>query len=193
MKSSDLLVIGLLLWIVVGCDDRTPYEKLVDQELKSGVKEDSLFLEFYFGNTREEFFKTGWEKNKKGLIAQGPRNQNVLYIMPNDKMGESPIHMLFFPEFDKAQKIKNMKLTFTYSGWSPWNKKFSSDSLMVALQDTLQRWYGGNEFVQIKLPYDQEESLVKLDGNRLINLSKIDDQYIQGYIKDLNHPDYKKQ
>lgn len=192
MKGSDLLVLGLLLMVVVGCDNRTTYEKLVDQELSKGEVNDSLFLEFYFGNTREEFFKTGWEKNKKGLIAQGPRNQNVLYIMPNNQLGESPIHMLFFPEFDHAQKIKLMKLNFNYSGWSPWNKKFSSDSLLIAVQDSLETWYGGNEFVQMQLPSHQKPSWVKLDGNRLINLFKLDDQYIQGYIKDLNHPDYKK-
>ena len=191
MKRSDWFAMGLILSMIVGCENGSKFEHLVEKELSSGQRNDSLFLNFYFGITREEFFSRGWEQNKQGLIAQGPRNQNIKYIMPNKEKGNSPIQMLFYPVFDDQNKIKTMNLTFNYSGWSPWGRKYFSDSLAIALQDTLERWYGGNEFVL--MPVEEKEVWVKLDGNRLISLTIEDEQYVRGFIKDLTHPENKIQ
>ncbi len=188
MKLDSWLVMVVCLMVSLeSCDNRSEYEKLVDSGLQSGETHDSLFLNFYFGISREEFFSRGWEENKKGLIAQGPRNQNIKYIMPNNEPGNSPIHMLFYPDFDAESKIKGMWLTFNYPGWAPWNRKFFSDSLIVAVQDTLMKWYGGANFH--KVTNEEEELLVKVDGNRLISLYIEDEQNVKGYMKDLTHKD----
>lgn len=191
MRRSSWLVMGLMLF-VWACETGSPYERLVKRELNSGQVNDSLFLTFKFGDSREDFFKKGWEQNKMGLIAQGPRNMNIKYVMPNSEKGNSPIQMLFYPIFDEDQKIKTMNISFNYTGWAPWNRKFFSDSLAYAVQDSLMNWYGGNPFLEVPLEAQENSIWVKVDGNRLISLGIADEQNVKGYIKDLNHPDNQK-
>ncbi len=192
MKRGDWVIMGVILSMVIGCETRSVYDRLVERELATGEVNDSLFLDFYFGQTSKEFFENGWKQNKKGLIAQGPGNQTVRYVMPNDKKGESPIHMLFYPDFDEQGKVKLMNLTFNYSGWAPWNRKFFSDSLLVAVQDTLMNWYGGNAFITITMDDQKNDLLVKVDGNRMISLTVEGEQNVQGYIKDLTNTENKE-
>ena len=192
MKKIEFIIFGLLVWLFLGCEKGSDYDQLIKRELASGVINDSLFLEFGFGDTQKEFYKNGWEQNKKGLISQGPRNMTVKYMMANNTPGNSSIQMLFYPVFDQNQEVKTMNLTFSYSGWAPWNRRFCSDSLLVAVQDTLMSWYGGNEFIKVTMPNQNKELMVKVDGNRMISLAAEGDQNVQGYIKDLTNIENKQ-
>lgn len=192
MRKIDWTLILIFIVVLMSCQ-KSKVAGLVERELASGVIYDSIFLQFKFGDTREEFFAKGWEQNKKNLIAQGPENRNIQYILTPPDSTQSRILMLFFPEFDKHMKIKKMDLQFGYLAWAPWNRQYFSDSLLFAIQDTLLNWYGGNEFLLIpKKDEATKDVWVKVDGNRLISLAIKNDQRIEGYIKDLKHPDNMK-
>lgn len=189
-KIEKFLIV--MVWLgLMSCSSE--YDQTVRRELRSGVVNDSLFLGFKFNDSREEFFSKGWELNKKNLVAQGPKNQNIQYLMGVPEQGKSVIQMLFYPDFDKDMKVRKMDISYSYMGWSPWNRKFFSDSLMVAVKDSLMTWYGGNEFLPILKDNQTTDTIwAKVDGNRLITLTIADDKMIKGYIKNLIHPDFKK-
>lgn len=192
MKSIEVIIIGLVFVFLQSCET-SAYNSAVKKELASGKVYDSLFLNFKFGDTRQEFFDKGWEQNKKNLIAQGPRNKNIQYMLKTRVPKSSPIQMLFYPDFDKNNRIRKMDLSFSYSGWAPWNRRFYSDSLLVAMRDTLMNWYGGNDFIAVDLSQKSGDKVwAKVDGNRLITLKIQDEKIVEGYIKNLIHPDYKK-
>lgn len=174
---------GVIFLFLCSCDSE--YEKLLKKELKSGIVYDSIFLGFNFSHSRKEFFNIGWKQNKKGLIRQGPENKNIEHILKTKEKGKSSIQMLFYPGFDKDDKIKKMDIRFRYLGWSPWNRHLFSDSLLVAVKDTLMSWYGGNEFLLMEYETEPTQIWVKVDGNRRISLSIKDEREVSGVIKDL--------
>lgn len=183
MRRSIEGIAVVFAWLMlVSC--KSDYEKLVDKELGSGVINDSLFLGFSFGQSRKEFFDHGWKQNKKGLIRQGPENKNIEHILVADS-AHSPIQMLFYPDFNKEGKINRMDVRFRYSGWAPWNRKYFSDSLLIAVQDTIMSWYGGNEFMLMTYEEEPREIWVKVDGNRRISMRIKDEREVSMVIKDL--------
>ena len=170
MKYTFLLiaVIGMAL-SMVSCGEEAPktlYEKMEREALKSGERNDSLFLGLYLGMTRTDFFLHCAELNKDSIITGG--GGSVEYYLP-DALKHSA-RMKFYPTFYE-DKITSIPVTFYYDGWAPWNKDFSSTKLRERLKDELMEWYGGNEFVEIPHSTDTT-ALVKIDGNRRILLER---------------------
>ena len=179
----------ILFGCLMSCEP-SGYERTLRTEYKKNTRHDSLFLGFYLGESREEFFGHGWEVNKQGLIRQGPKNQTVSYILRSPD-GNRNIEMLFYPEFDDLSRIKTMPVRFYYMGWSPWNRHLFSDSLLIAIKDTLYQWYGGNEFERVSKNEKQPvEIWYKIDGNRQITLAIVDEKEVKAVIKDLYHKDH---
>ncbi len=175
------------IWLCINACEQSGYSSRLKSEYNSGIRNDSLFLGFYFGKTRKEFFTHGWEVNKKGLIMQGSKNQTVSYVMHSPD-GSKDIEMMFFPQFDNQLVIKNMLINFQYKGWAPWNRGHFSDSLLVAVKDTVMKWYGGNAF-ESTVTDNNVEVWYKVDGNRQISLAIQDEREVSGIIKDLFHAD----
>ena len=76
-----------------------------------------------------------------------------------------------------------MPVVFTFEGWAPGNKEFSSDSLLIQLLPVFKKWYG-DDFKEL----DHEvmrKVYVKIDGKRRINLFIRDDQYVQAVFSDM--------
>ncbi|REE01564.1 hypothetical protein [Marinoscillum furvescens] len=180
-----------LMWMLVLASCHTSaYEQTVRAELNSGIRYDSLFLGFRFGETRKTFFDKGWKLNKQGLVMQGPENKNVQYRISAADSTQFPIRFLFYPHFDGNDKIKEMRVAFDYEGWSPWSARFGSDSLLVAVKDTLMNWYGGNPFVLVEPKNEGDKPLwAKVDGNRRVVIYKKNERVVAGKISDLLHDD----
>jgi hypothetical protein len=187
LNTINYFLIFALFMSIMSCE-QSAYEKMLHEEYNKEHRVDSLFLGFYLGKTREDFFKHGWEMNKQGLIMQGPENMNVAYYLESEE-GDKDIEMLFYPDFDESLKIKSMPMRFRYKGWAPWNRELFSDSLLIAIKDTLMHWYGGNEFVLFERPKDSILFWYKIDGNRQITLAPTDEREVKAVIKDLFHPD----
>lgn len=140
-KSVLFFAFGLMLG---SCTSE--YTELVRQELSSGIEYDSILLGNEFGDQHKDFFTKAWTLNKDGLVRQGPKNQTIQYDLVAEYSTRSSIRFLFYPNFDEDERIKEMELTIDYQGWSPWTNLYKSDSLPVAMRDTIMQWYGGNEF-----------------------------------------------
>lgn len=163
----------------MGCQEENgyrQYEKLVEEELESGRRFDSLFFDFHFGITAKEFYSICWEMNKKGLFFDGENNTAVLYKMTKEL--PHPASMNFYPNFHEG-KIFKMGVSFHYDGWAPWNKHLFADSLQQDVLHLYERWYPeGNPFIKIQ-DEDRGTIYIKVDGNRRIIIGKYDESYVK--------------
>ena len=183
---KDLKIILLILFIVLsGCQqsEMDKYQLLVKNELKSNKQVNDIFFGISFGMISNDFYMHCWNMNKKGLFTDGLNNTSVAYKL--DKELKHPATMNFYPEFNKG-KIYKMWARFQYDGWMPWNKKLSSDSLLIDVLKLYKKWYpSGNPFITIT---DTEKGIlyIKVDGNRRIILSRFDDVEVKADYTDLN-------
>ena len=90
--------------------------------------------------------------------------------------------MLFYAKFSPDDIIRAMDVKFSFVAWAPWNTDLLSDKLLPKVQDTLMKWYPGNEFMKVR-----DNILVKVDGNRQIQLAIDTDQNVSVLIEDLSY------
>jgi hypothetical protein len=67
---KQILVAGMAILLIglasCGSSDIREYEKLVDKELASNKRYDSIFLGIYLGMTNKDFYQHCWDLNKQG-------------------------------------------------------------------------------------------------------------------------------
>lgn len=143
------------------------------------------------GDTRNDFYGRCFDLNKQQLVTQGPQNSSVQYMFRDSLVHEKSeeIRLLFYPAFDKNNKITNMDLEFSYTGWAPWNRSLQSDTLKIKTLELLMKWYGGNEFITANI--NEREVPVKLDGNRRMLVYIKDQQSVLVRVQDILHPTFK--
>jgi hypothetical protein len=180
LNSLKIGVLFLLIISVSACESE--YTKLVKSELASGKINDSVFYGLKFGQTKNDFFNICWDLNKKHLVTHGGNNSYVQTMLhPKDSTKTiDKIVMLFYAKFNTDNIITAMDVKFSYLAWAPWNKDLTSEKLLPKIQDTLMKWYPGNPFIKVK-----NDILVKVDGNRQIQLSKGSDRDVSVLIEDL--------
>lgn len=164
--NTDKHFIILLLIIVSSCIFQTDYEKMLHEELQSGKRSDSLFLDFHFGMPEKAFLDQCWEYNQQGILSQGSLDGQIAILYNLEEL-KHPASMNFFPTYHE-NKINSMKAVFKYNGWSPWNKSMHADSLQVDVVRLFEKWYK-NKFLVVK---HEEKGLayVTVDGNRRITV-----------------------
>ena len=182
-KSSSILAALALAFVfagllLTGC--QTEYEQMVERELASGERHDSLFFGLYLGMTADSFYKHCWKLNKTKKFKQGQFNTSVEYTM--DEL-EYPAVMNFYPTFNEDGVVAEMPVMFNYKAWAPWNKKLWADSLVLQVKDLMEKWYGPG-FIEMTHP-EKGTRYVKVDGNRRIILWAVDEQYVKALYSDL--------
>jgi len=165
------------------------YSELVTKELASGVVHDSLFLGLRLGQSRKDFFEICWDLNREKKVTHSELYPFVKYPLPK-KTELEPVDdmtMLFYGDFNQEKTVMTgMKLQFYYEAWALWNKSLQSDQLLIAVKDSLSKWYPGNEFLEMKK--DSLQFFVKVDGNRRITIKPLDDKRIvKAKIDDLRY------
>jgi len=90
--------------------------------------------------------------------------------------------MLFYPKFQK-DKVYMMLTTFSYEGWAPWNKDRFSNFLIEDVKNLMESWYGEG-FITVQGKNDKK-LYVKVQGNRRITISTIDDKDVRVRFTDL--------
>jgi hypothetical protein len=189
LKITKSLFLVFLCVTVIACN-QSEYSKLVKSEMSKNVIHDSLFLGMTFGISKQEFFDKCWKLNSQKLVSHGPNNQFVAYNLPlkeGDSLRKS-IRMLFYGIFNKDKTMTGMNLQFSYNSWSLWNKSLQPEKLIPVVQDTLKKWFPGNEFIKIKIDDNEADLWVKIDGNRQIILKPIDDnREVKVRIDDLRY------
>ncbi len=184
MLCRNLIVAVCLTLLVIGCDQRSAYDRIVARELATGARFDTLFLSYALGMSKQAFYDSSWALNRRGLVMQGPQNQNVQYKLPEAL--PYPATMLFYPDFS-ADRIYQMRVRFGYDDWAPWAKRLSSDSLQLDVLALLERWYGKGFFEHgsTVTAFGPQRQFVKVDGNRRILVMKYSDTEVLAMITDL--------
>jgi hypothetical protein len=172
------------LALIISCNnDMQEYESLMQKEINSGHRADSLFFGIYLGMPAKEFYMHCWELNKQGIFTDGNNNTAVLYKLHNNELKYNAT-MNFYPEF-RNNNIYKMWATFQYDGWAPWNKHMYSDSLLQDVLKLYKSWYsGGNPFIEM---HDKERGTIyiKVDGNRRIIIGRYSDMIVKVDYTDL--------
>lgn len=182
MQSNSIIktcigVVAVML-LVVSC--KTDYEKLVDREMSSGERQDSLFLGLRLGMSSKEFYARCWEMNKTQLIRQGYTNTSVLLRLNHELRDTADMN--FYPTFEN-DSIYDMQIYIGYLSWAPWNKNLVYDSLVKDVMGMMNKWYGG-EFVRIK-SNDTVPIYAKVNRNRRILIGKQDEGRVRVIITDM--------
>jgi hypothetical protein len=179
--TRTILLVFIFGFIVFGCTPKSRYERKLKHELASGIRNDSLFMGLYFGMTEKDFYTKCWKLNKQGLIKQGPKNRTVEYMVKKEL--KFPGSMNFYPGFVDG-KIAEMPVQFAYTGWAPWNKTLSSDSLQIDVLHWFEKKYG-DKFMKIDHP-TKGSAFVNLDGNRRITIFKEDEMSVWAVFTDMS-------
>ena len=188
MRFNKFNIITLVFSIALLISCQSDYTKLVKKELASGIKHDTVLFDLSFGNTRKEFYQICWDLNKNGIATHGENNNYVKTILGlKDTLDKvKKIKLMFYARFSKKNIIKGLDMKFTYTAWAPWNKELTAEKLLPSVKDTLLKWYPGNPFLKMK-----QDILVKVDGNRQIQLKIASDREVSVLIEDLSYK-YKK-
>ncbi|MBK5278922.1 MAG: hypothetical protein JJE09_08675 [Bacteroidia bacterium] len=168
-----LLVCGIV--VMVSCDGKKFLGSPSDEK-----NIDSLFLGISMGMDKKAFYDYCWEMNKQKVFMHGPTNQSVEYMLATQL--NHPVSMEFYPNFYN-EKIYEMPVLYSYEGWAPWNKEYSSDTLLLNLLPVYKKWYG-EDFQKLEHPV-QGTVYYQMKGKRRINLFIRDDQYVQAVFTDL--------
>ena len=173
-----------IVFVATSC--KTDYEKLVDRELRTGLRQDSLFFGLSLGMSSKDFYARCWELNKKKIIRQGYRNVSVLYVITDLK---DTADMNFYPTFEN-DSIYEMLAYINYKGWAPWNQKLSTDTLVADVIKMLKRWYGG-DFLRLDFK-DGISFFVKVDRNRRIVVLRDSESQVKVVFTDMIMEQKKK-
>ena len=179
----NVINIWLLVFLASCNDPDHQYKSLVNNELKSGRKVDSIFFDIKFGMPSKDFYLYCWNMNKKGIFTDGVNNQYVLYKLPKGEL-KFPATMNFYPDFYNG-KIVAMRVLYQYDAWAPWNKQLFADSLILDVLHMYQHNYkNGNPFIHIH-DDNRGDIYVKVDGNRRIVIGKNNDMVVKADFTDL--------
>jgi hypothetical protein len=163
MQKHYFVSISLLLAILTaGCSLDESYQTMVERQLSSGVQNDSLFLGYHFGMTRQDFRDSSWEMNRDGILTG---LVNVEYSFTD--LGHRA-SMIFYPEFED-DKIVRIPVKVSYNAWAPWNEQFWPENLAKDLVQYYQDVYGGT-FRQVYIPEIEKRAYVNIQGNREIRI-----------------------
>jgi hypothetical protein len=185
----DIFFIIFVFISIVSCVKKGPYGEMLERELATGERYDSLFLGFYFDMPRKEFYASCWEMNKEGLIIQGPNNLSVEYSLDTEL--DLPAFMRFYPRFDEQGNIYSMPIEFVYKAYQPWDENASSQHLILEVKELMERWYGPG-FIELTDNEGSRKVFVKVDGNRRIRIFKRDVAYVAVDITDMTNSEMNK-
>ncbi len=169
-RIVSILFLCLVSLLIIQCQNnpRSDYQENVETELAKGVRNDSLFLGYHFGMTREEFFEHSWQLNKKQLVLNGTGAE----ILQTENALKSDAQKIFYPKF-KDEKIVRMPVKYSYDGWAPWNRHLWADSLKYDVKRLLEEKYK-IEFKELSNPNNGEKYLYHIAANKEIRISELD-------------------
>ena len=153
-----------------GCDRVGEYQALVNKELGTGVKNDTLIHGIRFGMNKREFFAHCWELNKQGVFKEGVFNTSVFYeIVKNEKR----YNINFYPKFEQGI-ITELPLEYTYAAFAPWNSEYTMDKLQSEVVDMYVEKHGEYDLQISSEKSENKIAYVWVQGNQRISIYKDD-------------------
>jgi len=186
MRSNYLIASVVMTMCVILSSCKSDYTKYVEQELATGISNDSVIFTLELGMTKKEFYDACWKLNAEEKITHGTKNISVQYIIDREEAGKD-IKLNFYGAFDEQDIMRGVDYIFNYEGWAPWNEQLQSDSLLVDLKSWFLDQYGGNDWITI--PYDDlpTDAHVKIDGNRQVLMYEKSNSEVRAKISDISH------
>ena len=183
MKKIIIVSLFFSTLFCFGCnqfqdEEPTDYQSLVEKGLKSGETHNELFLDYTLKMKKEDFREQSWEMNSQEIISG-----LVKIDYPFDDLKDDAT-MTFYPDF-KDGRISKMPVDVYYEKWAPWNKEFSSDSLMVDLVNYYETIYN-TRFHEVYVPHLEKNAYVSVEGNRAITVSRHNEMIAKVEFIDLN-------
>ncbi len=132
---SALIFIGLFTFI--SCNNQSRDNSKGGSEDLGAQNTDSLIHGYKFGMTREEFLDYSWELNRSEVVTNGSGAE----IAEDVEWLKVPAQRFFYPIF-LDEKIVQMPVSYSYTGWAPWNRSLFPDSLMLDLLPVFTEEYG---------------------------------------------------
>jgi len=182
MRKAIIFIL-LTQVVLISCERKSEYRRVIESELAKNTRYDSLFLGLKFGMTSKQFFDTCWIMNQKGILKEGPDNTQAQYFIDSTDILGPPVYMRFYPEF-KDGIVYKMPVNFTYKAWAPWNKNFSADSLLPKVVRLMEEWYGP-ELIKMDGKDSGLPIWYKVDGNRHMVIYKRDTSNVTVEFLDL--------
>ena len=162
---------------------KSKYQRVLQKEMATGIRHDSLFLGLSLGMEGKMFYSICWDLNKAGRMTQGPNNLSARYYLTEGLKFSA--NMDFYPTF-KNDTIVEMPTHFSYKDWAPWNKALSADSLLVDVTHLVRQWYGPGLF---EIKNKKKGNLwLKIDGNRRIRIFKEEPNSVHMIFTDMSNP-----
>jgi len=185
LSLSNLLVRLLVISVLcIQCAESPSYEEVVDRELSSGERHDSLFMGIHLNMHMQTFYDHCYDLNQKRVFFKKEGSVNVQYTF--QKAFSSPVDFVFFPQGGHTliQKVKGYMI---FQKWAPFTNEFTAGKLQEQLKEEMESWYGGRPFIQVEHPLGYwPYSYVKVDGNRKIQLYRsFDDSKVEVVFEDL--------
>ncbi len=167
---SFLTVVVYIMVCCFGCDRVGEYKALVNKELDTEVKNDTLIHGIRFGMNKREFFAHCWELNKQGVFKEGAFNTSVFYeIVKNEKR----YNINFYPKFEQG-KITELPLEYTYAAFAPWNSEYTMDKLQSEVVDMYVEKHGEYDLQISSEKSENKIAYVWVQGNQRISIYKDD-------------------
>ncbi|NJL74328.1 MAG: hypothetical protein HC892_04045 [Saprospiraceae bacterium] len=169
----------VFFFLFTNCQNLSEYDQMVKRELAKGIRQDSLFLGFYFGMPSKSFYDHCWKLNKQQIVKEGKNNTTVEYDVSKDLRHSGKMN--FYPDFFE-DKIYEIPISFNYDAFA-WSQEFSNDTLLVDVLQLLQKQYGDfKEFTHPK----KGSVFVNVNGNRQIRIFTNDmDNSVRAVFTDL--------
>ena len=158
-----IVVLLMSAFLLTQCDRVKSYEQLVEKEMASDIRNDTLFLGIYFGMSSEDFYKHCWTLNKNGTLKDGFGNMTAAYKIDQLKY---PAHFEFYPTFND-DKIHAMPAYVHYDAFAPWNHDLSAINLLEETKSMMEDWYDVT-FYPIVPRTIFGKAYVSISGNRKI-------------------------
>lgn len=163
----------------LGCESDLSYESIVQEQLNSGIEQDSLFLGYHFGMEREEFRDYSWQLNQEGVLTGFVEiNYEIDYLKNRATMNYYPIF--------QDDKIVRIPVTVGYNAWAPWNEEYWPEELLEDLKAYYESEYD-TEFTRVYVPEIEKEAEVSVEGNREIRIYKNSESTVMVDFIDLNN------
>ena len=188
VSSRVYALVTIVSLVILGCNPEAKLDKIIEKELNTGIRNDSLFLGLKFGITIPEFFDRCRELNKQGLVKEGSKNMSVEYIF-EDSLGQ-PIAFNFYADRNAEGPIHRYYTSFNYYAFA-LNRHLYADRLIKKLPSILMDWYGGNKPFTVRR--DGQLYLYKIDGNRMIELYVYDLSTVVATYYDLSKVNFREE
>lgn len=168
MNKIKVFLCIIIILVINGCNKKNESNEIKDkrlQEVNSGIKNDTLFLGYTFGMTKDQFDKRTRELYKKGTLYLNDEKYYA-YEMNLDKGVLGKAEAIYTPTFFEN---KLYKLTVYVKGKGNL-ASCTSPALIQIMLVTLYAQKYGYGFIKEKGALKNEDNYVLIQGNREIKI-----------------------